>query len=107
MPSLKKILIGFDFFFLLRKIANQVGSYYVRSELQNYTTVESLRQHIQEQGINEVAKNISRYASSVRGTRPFWIKRKNELLAMIHQLGPPILFCTFSSADNYWPELTY
>jgi hypothetical protein len=42
--------------------------------------------------------------SSLRGTGPFWEKKKNNVLRMMEALGPPSLWCTFSSADTHWPD---
>ena len=39
------------------------------------------------------------------GTNAYWHKVKDDLKAIIMQVGPPTFFFTFSSADMHWPEL--
>ena len=41
----------------------------------------------------------------IRGTPPYWASTKNDVLAMIRQLGVPTWFCSFSAADMRWPEV--
>ena len=35
----------------------------------------------------------------------YWESKKKDLLAMLRQLGPPILFLSISTAEKMWPEL--
>ena len=38
----------------------------------------------------------------LRGSPPYFERAKKDLLAMIRQLGPASLFCSFSSAETKW-----
>ena len=46
-----------------------------------------------------------RFLQPVRGTPPYWQRAMKDLYAMIHQLGIPTWFVTFSSAEMRWPEV--
>ena len=49
---------------------------------------------------------ISRYVGNIAGTNACWNRVRDELKAIIINVGPPTLFFfTFSSADMHWPEL--
>ena len=42
---------------------------------------------------------------ALRGSPPYFEKAKKDLFAMIRQLGPATLFCSFSSAETQWIHL--
>ena len=46
-----------------------------------------------------------RFLSALRGSPPYFEKAKKDLFAMIRQLGPATLFCSFSSAETQWTYL--
>ncbi len=47
-----------------------------------------------------------RYGEGLRGSRQFWMARRNELSDFIKQIGHQgLVFFTFSAADLHWPEL--
>ena len=48
---------------------------------------------------------VSRYIGNIAGTNAYWNKVREELKAIITNVGAPTLFFTFSSADMHWPEL--
>ena len=48
---------------------------------------------------------VSRYVGNIAGTNSYWNKVREELKAIITNVGAPTLFFTFSSADMHWPEL--
>ena len=39
---------------------------------------------------------------TLRGGPPYFQKAKRDIFAMIRQLGPASLFCSFSSAETQW-----
>ena len=47
---------------------------------------------------------ISRYVANIAGTNAYWHKVKEDLKAIVTNVGTPTFF-TFSSADMHWPEL--
>ncbi len=46
-----------------------------------------------------------RFLRTLRGSPPYFEKAKKDLFAMIRQLGPASLFCSFSSAETKWNHL--
>ena len=46
-----------------------------------------------------------RFLRALRGSPPYFEKAKKDLFAMIRQLGPATLFCSFSAAETKWNHL--
>ena len=46
-----------------------------------------------------------RFLRTLRGSPPYFERAKKDLFAMIRQLGPASLFCSFSSAETKWNHL--
>ena len=46
-----------------------------------------------------------RFLRALRGSPPHFEKAKKDIFAMIRQLGPASLFCSFSSAETQWTHL--
>jgi len=46
-----------------------------------------------------------KFLNALRGSPPYFEKAKKDLFAMIRQLGPATLFCSFSSAETQWIDL--
>ena len=54
----------------------------------------------------EVLSNrVLLYASSLRGTRQYWLKQRARLIAMVDTLHLPTIFFTHSAAYLQWLEL--
>ncbi len=46
-----------------------------------------------------------KFLRALRGSPPYFEKAKKDIFAMIRQLGPASLFCSFSSAETQWAHL--
>ena len=46
-----------------------------------------------------------KFLNALRGSPPYFEKAKRDLFAMIRQLGPATLFCSFLSAETQWVHL--
>ncbi len=46
-----------------------------------------------------------KFLRALRGSPPYFEKAKRDIFAMIRQLGPASLFCSFSSAETQWIHL--
>ena len=97
----------FRFFALsteMRWRANETGRIYIRQNPgEAHLTVDDLRDMI---GREEVfANKVTHYGASLRGTKQYWFRQRNHLIAMIDTLGLPTIFFTHSAADHQWPEL--
>ena len=49
---------------------------------------------------------MSTILRSVRGTKQYWLARRNEVTCMIREFGPPTLFLTFSCAEYDSADIT-
>jgi hypothetical protein len=70
-------------------------------------TLDDLKMAFQEDTAEAEAiiNQITRFSSTLRGTRPFWYRALKHLQSTIRQLGCPSLFITLSAADYYWDSL--
>ena len=68
-------------------------------------TIEDLQSMVGSMSAAQLMGRLQRYAAKVQGSSSYWFQRHQELRALLDDKGPPTLFFTFSSADNYWPEL--
>ncbi|KAF6517647.1 hypothetical protein HZS61_003208 [Fusarium oxysporum f. sp. conglutinans] len=62
-------------------------------------------EHSEDPEAQALINSITRHAVSIRGTRPFWNKRRQDLEAYAYNLGCPGAFITFSPADLHWRSL--
>ena len=67
-------------------------------------TLEDLQQMLMSDSYEIVMKKLLRYAKNVTGTNAYWHEAKEQLKAIISQMGPPTIFWTLSCADLHWPE---
>ena len=83
----------------------QTGQIYVHQHPDDARlTVEDLRDMIDSDG-EVFSSRVLHYSTSLRGTRQYWFKQRNQLIAMVNTLGLPTVFITHSAADLQWPEL--
>ena len=59
-----------------------------------------------ENNDSELEGNLSTILRSVRGTKQYWLARRNEVTCMIREFGPPTLFLTFSCAEYDSADIT-
>ncbi|RKK07525.1 hypothetical protein BFJ65_g17730 [Fusarium oxysporum f. sp. cepae] len=62
-------------------------------------------EHSEDPEAQALINSIARHAVSIRGTRPFWNKKRQDLEAYAYNLGCPGAFITFSPADLHWRSL--
>ena len=84
----------------------QEGHVYIKQNLSDRTIDVTDIQKTIANGDKNLADRIMRYGEGLRGTRQFWMARRQELTDMIKQIGHQgLIFFTFSAADLHWPEL--
>ncbi len=89
----------------MRWRALQAGRIYVRQNPQDARlSVPELRDMIGCGGA-AFSSRVMHFATSLRGTQPYWFKQRTRLIAMVDTLGLPSVFFTHSAADTQWPEL--
>ncbi|KAF5127214.1 ATP-dependent DNA helicase pif1 [Metarhizium anisopliae] len=62
-------------------------------------------EHSDDPEAQALINSITRHAVSIRGTRPFWNRKRQDLEAYAYNLGCPGAFITFSPADLHWRSL--
>ena len=89
----------------MRWRALQAGNIYVRQHasdaqltVQDSDTWLAMREKL-------LSNRVLRFATSLRGTSPYWFRQRSRLIAMVDTLGIPTVFFTHSAADLQWPEL--
>ena len=55
--------------------------------------------------MEELIKRKNIIFGTLRGTPVYWERQKGRIRHMIAMKGPPTAFATFSSADNFWPDM--
>ena len=70
-----------------------------------HLTIDELHEMAASDNANVFMSKVSRYVSNIAGTNAYWNRVREELKAIITNVGRPTLFFTFSSADMHWPEL--
>ena len=68
-------------------------------------TIDELRNMAANNTANVFLSKVCRYVGNIAGTNSYWNKARDELKAIVNNVGAPTLFLTFSSVDMHWPEL--
>ena len=64
--------------------------------------------HLKQEGALERLVHLDegyKFLRAFRGSPPYFERAKKDIFAMIRQLGPATLFCSFSSAETKWIHL--
>ena len=89
----------------MRWRALQTGRIYVKQNVNDaQLSVQELKDMIGTEGTS-LANRVLHFATSLRGTRQYWMRQRTRLTAMVDTLGMPTVFFTHSAADIQWPEL--
>ena len=69
------------------------------------TTMEELRQHLQNLPDSRLGEILMRFGMVLRGTCAYWSKCRQEISDLIQHIGCPTIFFTLSAADMKCPIL--
>lgn len=75
------------------------------SRLDTDISLQNLQDSVTEGQHELLTNHISRSASKLRGTRPYWNDARHKLECLVHNMNSPHLFFTFSAADVQWHDL--
>ncbi|KAF7137062.1 hypothetical protein CNMCM5793_006913 [Aspergillus hiratsukae] len=90
---------------LMRGQASRSAGFYSKQrELPELEELQALFEN-EDPESEAVLRSMTRFAAALRGTRPFWGKRRRDLTAFVKNLGPAHLFVTLSAADLHWEDL--
>ena len=91
----------------MRWRALQAGRIYIQQHPEDaQLSVSELREMVATSGTS-FSTRVLHFAASLRGTRPYWMRQRSRLIAMVNTLGLPTVFFTHSVADLQWPELAH
>ena len=93
---------------LMRLQARGHSKFYVNKQDGPAVTKAGLQQALEQPDGPEaqaMLNSISRFAGVIKGTRPFWYRKRRECEAFAHNLGVPGAFITISPADLHWQSL--
>ena len=88
-----------------KHILQQSGIFLKQNPGEAHLTIDELREMAGSSNQAAFMSKVSQYVSNIAGTNAYWYKVRQELKAIITNVGAPTLFFTFSSADMHWPEL--
>ena len=67
-------------------------------------SVEELKEMVGAEECS-LTNRVMHFATSLRGTRQYWMRQRTRLTTMVDTLGMPTVFFTHSAVDIQWPEL--
>ena len=88
-----------------KRTLQQSGIFLKQNPGEAFLTMEQLREIAESNNSPAFISKVSRYVANIGGTNAYWHRVKEDLKAIITNVGTPTLFFTFSSADMHWPEL--
>ena len=88
-----------------KRILQQTGIFLKQNPGEAHLTIDELGNMAVSNTANVFLSKVSRYVGNIAGTNSYWNKVRDELKAIITNVGAPTLFFTFSSADMHWPDL--
>ncbi|EED12031.1 hypothetical protein TSTA_001030 [Talaromyces stipitatus ATCC 10500] len=94
---------------LMRQQANSKAGFFVKQRTirGQEVTADDLRSAFADKSRegDALISSIIQRSSTLRGTRPFWTNKNQQLKAMVKNISPAHLFLTLSAADLHWNDL--
>ncbi|XP_020915212.2 uncharacterized protein LOC110252718 [Exaiptasia diaphana] len=90
---------------LRKRTLQQSGIFLKQNPGEAHLTIDELREMAESDNSVVFMCKVSRYVANIAGTNAYWHRVKEDLKAIVTNVGTPTLFFTFSSADMHWPEL--
>ena len=88
-----------------KRTLQQSGIFLKQNPGEAHLTIEELREMASSNNTSAFTSKVSRYVANIAGTNAYWHKVKENLKAIVTNIGTPTFFFTFSSADMHWSEL--
>jgi len=66
--------------------------------------LDQLKEMFENNSYKVIMYKLSRYVKNISGTNSYWYEVKENLKAIILQIGTPTIFWTLSCAEFHWPE---
>lgn len=87
-----------------KRTLQQTGIFLKQNPGEAHLTIDELREMDASDNSTAFMSKVSRYVANIAGSNAYWHKVKEDLKAIITNVGTPTLFFTFSSGDMHWPE---
>ena len=88
-----------------KRILQQSGIFLKQNPGEAHLTIDELCEMAVNNNSTVFMSKVSTYVGNIAGANAYRNKVREELKAIITNVGAPTLFFTFSSADMHWPEL--
>ena len=88
-----------------KRILKQSGILLKQNPGEGHLALGELRKMAANNNATFFMSKVPRYVANFAGTDSYWNKVKEELKAIITNVGAPTIFFTFFSADMHWPQL--
>ena len=87
-----------------RRLLKQGNFYLKQNPNDNSLNIEQLQEMFENNTYKVIMHKLSRYVKNISGTNSYWHEVKEDLKAIIMQIGTPTIFWTLSCAEFHWPE---
>lgn len=87
-----------------KRILGQSSFFLEQNLTEANLTIDDLKQMIMSDSYESLISKLMHYAKNVSGTNAYWNQAKDDLKAIITQVGAPTIFWTLSCAEFHWPE---
>ena len=87
------------------RLESKKSASYLCKQLNGQPVTLDMLQEQAREGSGSLSNQISRMGQKLRGTRPYWLQKGQDLEAMALNLDTPHLFFTLSAADLQWHDL--
>ena len=87
-----------------KRILGQSNFFLKQNPTEANLTIDDLKQMITSDSYEPLISKLMHYSKNVCGTNAYWNRAKDDLKAIITQVGAPTIFWTLSCAEFHWPE---
>ena len=87
-----------------KRILGQSNFFLKQNPSEANLSIEDLKQMILSNTYESLISKLMHYAKNISGTNAYWNRAKDDLKAILTQVGAPTIFWTLSCAEFHWPE---
>lgn len=84
-----------------KRTLEQTGMFLKQNPGEAHLSINELREMAENNDVSVFMSKISQYVSNIAGTNAYWHKVREDLKAIITNVGALTVFFTFSSADMH------
>ena len=87
-----------------KRILGQSNFFLKQNPSEANLSIHDSKQMILSNSYESLISKLMHYAKNISGTHAYWNRAKDDLKAIITQVGAPTIFWTLSCAEFHWPE---